>query len=121
MQAYERLSLFCERISLSNLLLRTESNQLIVAQYKILLLLAIQKEYEHNITQQVYVSDKLWQIIRVSRDDAINFVSLVAEEMDPQADANLLKAELGKMMEKRPVSAADTALQAIKQEAAILF
>ena len=121
MQAYERLSLFCERISLENLLLRTETEGMNAGQFRIILLLAIQQEYEHNITQQVYVSGKLWEIIKFAREDAVNFITLVSENVDPQAPAQALKDALYKMMEKRPVSGLDKALQAIKQEAAVLF
>ena len=68
LQAYERLSLFCERIALPNLLLRVRKPGMSSGELRIALLLAVQQEYEHNITQQVYVSSQLWEIIKIARD-----------------------------------------------------
>ena len=49
------------------------------------LMIAIQHEYEHNITQQVYVSDQLWQIIKIARDHTVNVIQLVADTIEPDA------------------------------------
>ncbi|KAA3633513.1 MAG: hypothetical protein DWQ02_12980 [Bacteroidetes bacterium] len=121
LQAYERLSLFCERISIPNLVLRLNKQGLTAAEFQISLLLAIQQEYEHNITQQVYVSEKLWDIIKMAKDDAVNFTSLVAESVDPKADATVLAQELINYLDKRPMSGPDQALLALKKEASLIF
>ncbi len=118
-QAYERLSLFCERIAIPNLLMRLPANDMNNAQYNIALLLAIQQEYEHNITQQVYVSAQLWDIIKAAKDDAVNFVSIVAEKVEAKGPAAEIKNALITLSEKREVNGPDTALLAIKKEASI--
>jgi hypothetical protein len=121
LQAYERLSLFCERISIPNLVLRLQNGEMNAAEFQITLLLAIQQEYEHNITQQVYVSDQLWEIIKMAKDDAVNFVSLVAESVEPKAKAGVLSNALLEYLSKRPLTGQDQALIAIKKEASLLF
>lgn len=121
LQAYERLSLFCERIAVPSLLLRLRQDGMSALELKITLMLAIQQEYEHNITQQVYVSDQLWQIIKLSRDETINFITLVADTIDPKADARELSDALMKYLMSRESTALDTALVAIKKEAGIFF
>lgn len=120
-QAYERLSLFCERISLPNLLLRVRNDEMTASELRLALLLAIQHEYEHNITQQVYVSDQLWQIIKIARDDAVNTVSLVAESVDPKADAKDLSNAIVNFLSTRETTGLDTALLAIKKEAGLVL
>ncbi|MCH2082348.1 MAG: hypothetical protein MK226_08150 [Saprospiraceae bacterium] len=120
-QAYERLSLFCERIALSNLLLRTPKNELNAVQYKVILLMAIQSEYEHNITQQVYVSDQLWEIIKVARDDTVSMISLAAEQVDPKGPAVMLESAILNILGQREATGLDKALVAIKKEAALLL
>lgn len=120
-QAYERLSLFCERIALPNLILRMRQEGMTAAQLRLSLLLAIQQEYEHNITQQVYVSDQLWQIIKIARDDAVNTIDIVSEDIDPKADATILATELFKFLERRESTGLDKALVAIKKEASLLL
>ena len=66
LQAYERLSLFCERISIPSMLLRLKEGTQTVTELRFKLLMAMQQEFEYNITQQVYVSDQLWQILKLS-------------------------------------------------------
>ena len=64
LQAYERLSLFCERIAVPTLLFRLRQDGMSANHLRLQMLLTIQQEYEHNITQQVYVSPQLWEIIK---------------------------------------------------------
>ncbi len=120
LQAYERLSLFCDRISIPNLLLRWKKPGMTAAELKYALLLAIQQEYEHNITQQVYVSDQLWQIVKIARDDAVNFISLVADSVDSKARGEEFSEALIQYLSTREM-AVDKALIAIKREAGILL
>lgn len=121
LQAYERLSLFCERINLPSLMLRVRNNEMNAGQFKAFLLLNIQQEYEYNITQQVYVSDQLWEIVKISRDDSVSTISLASEMVNNEADSAELAQAIISILEKRGVTAIDMALQAIKKEAAVLF
>ena len=59
LQAYERLLLLCERISIPNLVgrLRTEGSS--SSDLRMAMLMAIKQEFEHNVTQQIYVSESL--------------------------------------------------------------
>jgi hypothetical protein len=119
LQAYERLSLFCERISPPNLLLRVRPDGLSVAELRVALMMNIQQEYEHNVTQQVYVSEQLWQILKIARDDSVSMIAMGAEQLDPKADARLLAERIFTLLEQRGnTTGLDTALQAIKTEAA---
>ncbi len=121
LQAYERLSMLCERISIPNLLLRIRKEGMTAGELRVALLLAIQQEYEHNITQQVYVSEQLWEIIKMARDEAVNMVSLVAEKAGPRADGKELAQALFNMVNQREITAVEKALLAIKKEAAIVL
>lgn len=120
-QAYERLSMFCERISLPNLLLRVYQDNMSAAQLRLTLMLGIQQEFEHNITQQVYISDQLWQIIKIARDDAVNMIIAAAEDIDPKASAATYRTALMSIHDSREVVGTDKALQAIKKEASLLL
>lgn len=120
LQAYERLSLFCERIAIPNLLLRLQEKEQTAASLKMSMMLTIQQEFEYNITQQVYVSDQLWQIIKISRDDTFNIINGIAEKVDPKASSKELAGMMLRFMENQPSTALDKALTAIKKEASIL-
>jgi len=119
--AYERLSLFCERISIPAMILRLKQKDMSANLLRISLMMAVQQEYEHNITQQVYVSDQLWQILKISKDDVINTIDLVSETVDPQADADVLVKALFHHLSAKEYIPLDKALQAIKKEASVLL
>ena len=121
LQAYERLSLFCERISVPNLVLRLRSEGQNASLLRVSMLVAIQQEFEHNITQQVYVSDNLWQIIKVARDNTVGIINGVAENIDPKASGEEYANALLHYTNTQEVTALDKALQAIKREAGILL
>lgn len=74
LQSYERLALFCERIKPDQLIFRLNGPQMNAKDLRNSMLIAIQKEYEHNLTQQIYVSEKLWEIINFSKNEIINLI-----------------------------------------------
>ncbi len=121
LQAYERLSLFCERISIPNLMLRLRTEDMQAGALRYAMLMAIQQEYEHNITQQVYVSSQLWEIISIAKNDTINLISGIAETVDSKANAKELSTALINTLNERNDVPLNMALQAIKKEAGLLF
>ena len=121
LQAYERLSLFCERISIPSLMLRVRSNEMSASDLRLSMMIAVQKEFEHNITQQVYVSDQLWQIVKIARDDVVNIINLVYAQVNPGSDAREYGQALFRFLEERQGVPLDKALEAIKKEASLLM
>jgi len=85
------------------------------------MMIAVQQEFEHNITQQVYVSEQLWQIIKIAKDDDINMINLVAKDLDPNSDARLYSEKLFQLLQQRGDLPLDKALLAIKKEAGVLL
>jgi hypothetical protein len=71
LQAYERMALFLERINPSNLLIRITPFSSDKDQYENLIIEHINQEYEHNITQQIYLSDECWTIIQTAKNTTI--------------------------------------------------
>lgn len=118
LQAYERMALYCERITPENLLMRIRPDGLNVAEYKLSLMLNIRQEYEHNVTQQIYLSPQLWQIIKLAGDDTLGVLALAAEDFDTKADARLLHDAIMNIAAQRGGGGAEKALQAIKTEVA---
>ncbi len=121
LQAYERLSLFCERISIPNLTLRLKTEDQTVASFRLALLMTIQQEFEYNITQQVYVSGQLWQIIKIARDNTVGIIEAIAGELSPKAPSSDLVNLLLKYVDSEASEATGKALEAIKKEASILM
>ena len=69
--AYERLLFFTHRISPSEVMLRNHQPTLSVVAFKQLIIADIENEYQHNFTQQLYVSDAAWTLIRDLKDNTI--------------------------------------------------
>jgi hypothetical protein len=68
LQAYERLILLTDRIALPNLIQRVNQPGLSAREMQSLLTLSIRQEFEHNITQQLYVSAEAWDAVRNYKD-----------------------------------------------------
>lgn len=78
LQAYERMLLFCERINPLKMLIRVKPKSDSVDDYLFLLLKNIEQEFEHNLVQQLYISDECWNVIITSKTATINKLKLVA-------------------------------------------
>ena len=116
LQAYERIVLFLERISPNSLVLRVSEPNMNIMQLQSAMIMAIRLEYEHNLSQQLYISSKSWQIVKNAKEDLINVISNVAANIDKTADsAELAKAifELTASVEKLPI---EIAIEVIKDE-----
>jgi hypothetical protein len=117
-QAYERLTLLCQRIHISGLMLRIYQDGMTAQSLRASLFLAIQQEFEHNVTQQVYVSDQLWQIIQLARNQLIAHIDQVAEQFAAGDQAAPFKKALLVHVAGLADDPVDKALLAIKREAA---
>lgn len=71
LQAYERMALFLERINPSKLLIRVAPMSEDKKLYESFLIDHIEQEYEHNITQQVYLTDDCWNVILTAKNTII--------------------------------------------------
>ena len=114
LQAYERLSLYLERIKPSKLLLRitpTSSNK---KDYESLLIANIEQEFDHNLAQQIYVTDSCWSIASTAKNATIQMIrkATLSDKVD-SAD-KLREVILIDMVDKR--SPSDAALSFIKEE-----
>lgn len=74
LQAYERMVLFLERIEPSQLLIRVAPTSHDKNDYENLLVYHIEKEFEHNLTQQIYISEKCWGVINTAKNTLIQTI-----------------------------------------------
>ena len=119
LQAYERLALFLERMSPSKLLIRISPNDLNKEDYEALLIQTIEQELEHNLTQQIYVSEKCWNIILAAKNATIQLIRKASLLEKTTSADKLREVILTEMMERR--SPSDAALSLIKDEIADIF
>lgn len=114
LQAYERMALFMERVDPAKSLVRIAPISEDKNDYVNFVVAQIEQEYEHNLTQQIYMTDECWNIITTAKNATIQM--LLKTAMDPNVkDANHLRETvLGGMFDKATPSSA--ALAYIKNE-----
>jgi hypothetical protein len=119
LQAYERMALFLERITPTKLLVRISPTSSNKEDYESLLIQSILQEFEHNLAQQIYLSDECWNIIVAAKNATIQLIRK-ASLLEKTDSANKLReVVLTEMMEKRAPS--DAALSYIKKEVSDLW
>ncbi len=109
LQAYERIVLFLERISLESLLVRVSTPDMTASQLHSAMLNTIRSEFEHNLSQQIYMSQQAWEVVRNARSNMIKIINSEAEKLPPDSSGMLFsKSLLEKIMEleKEPTRAA---------------
>ncbi len=119
LQAYERMALFLERLSPASLLVRVAPTGNDKPAYFKKLLTAVEKEFEHNLTQQIYVTDQCWNVIKTAKNSTINIIRDTMLEGELKDARAMREAIIQKMVENEPPS--NTALAYIKSEVHKIF
>ena len=114
LQAYERMAMFLERIEPSQLVLRLNNPQLTVFQFQTLLISSIRGEFEHNLSQQVYISSEVWDKIKMAKEEMIKIIYIAAGKLDSEAPATALGAAI--FEQTAAVSPIQGAMEALKEE-----
>lgn len=116
LQAYERMSLFLERISPDQIIKRVQKSEMNVAELQYLILNEIREEFNHNLSQQVYMSDEAWKIIKNAKEELIMVVNQSAKELDPEAKSiELVKKIYEESLEKK-IDSIEYGLSFLKHE-----
>ena len=119
LQAYERLTLFLERIDPNKLLIRVKPFSDDVDKYENHLITNIEQEFEHNVTQQIYVTMECWNLINAAKNATIHVIRQAAmHEKDGDAD-KMREWLLRNFMEE--ITPSQKALAYIKKEVSELF
>ncbi len=113
LQAYERMALFLERIAIPSLVVRVSPQSKDKDAYEKLLIKSIENEFDHNLSQQIYMTDECWNIIKAAKSATIQMIRKAAMSDTESAD-KLREDILNQTMEKASPSA--TALSFVKRE-----
>ena len=121
LQAYERLTLYLERISPNVLLINNYESGVSVGAFQQHLLDVVRGEFEHNFAQQIYVSPAIWTVVRNAKEDIVRLINAFAEGLDANAPAHLLSQQIFEAMLKNEDFPTQRALTYLKNEVAQLF
>lgn len=121
-QAYERIVIFLERIHPSNLVVRVNKHGFTSRQLHHELINSIKSEYEHNISQQIFVSHNTWELVKTAKEELIKLINIAATKIPGDAPSNELAMMIlnivGGLDKKMP---SELALEYAKKEIAKIF
>ncbi len=115
LQAYERLVLFLERISPNNLIMRVYQPDLSAVELHKQLVKSIRDEYTHNLSQQLYISPKAWELINQAYEESMGQINSLASSLKEEATGTDLSQKILETDLER--SATKAAMDFLKSEA----
>lgn len=116
LQAYERIVLYLERISPAQLIQRVSRPEMNAVQLQSTLTKTIRDEFEYNLSQQLYISSRAWELVKNAKEETIKLIHTAAHTLPEGASSQeLIKAILDRMIEneKQPV---DFAIEEVKKD-----
>ncbi|MBS1545146.1 MAG: hypothetical protein JST14_16035 [Bacteroidetes bacterium] len=121
LQAYERMTLFLERISPPNLLLRLNNPGYSAREFHKLLLDEIRNEYNHNVAQQIYMSEEVWNMIRNAKEDLTILINEASSQMEAESTSLDLSRKIFELSLEKKVEPINHALSELKKEIQQVF
>ena len=121
MQAYERIVLFIERANPANMLIRLHGEANTAAELHARVVSELRNEYQHNVSQQIYVSARTWTLVKRVKDDTLSVINNAIKALPPTATAlDLSKTVLAHLshLEDNPY---DIATNMIREDIEQLF
>ena len=117
LQAYERAILFLERINPTNMLIRLHTVEMTALEMQQLILSEIRAEFQHNMAQQLYISNHSWGVVKKMMEDTIVMVNNTVNTLPENASAFALSKTILSHLERLEMeNPYDMALTLIKRD-----
>lgn len=120
-QAYERIVLFLERINPSNMVLRISRAGMTKELLQAELLRSVREEYEHNLAQQLYMTDQSWDMVKQAKEEVLSEINTAAAQMTEKNTAADYGQQIISIQLSKKSHARDAALKVIKKEISEMF
>ena len=121
LQAYERIALLLERISPHNLILRINQPEMRTIDLQQQMVSEIREEYNHNMSQQIYMSEVTWGLVRSSVEDVISVINLAGQQVEPEAPSIELARKIFEQIINQQSDPTQKALSYLKEEIGQVF
>ncbi|HOW26759.1 MAG TPA: hypothetical protein PK711_13960 [Bacteroidales bacterium] len=116
LQAYERMILYLERIAPANLILRVSKPEMDAEQLQTIMVRTIREEFDHNLSQQLYLSDEAWEQIKKAKEDMIRMINTASTRLELNAPSHELASALFEELNKEKILPFDKAIILLKKE-----
>jgi hypothetical protein len=121
LQAYERMCLFLERITPANLIRRLNDSSFNTKDLQVILLKEIREEFNHNLSQQLYMSEDAWNQVKNAMEDVIALINMSVDQVDPESKSMELAKKILENNMNRAYDAIANALVFVKDEIRQVF
>lgn len=119
--AYQRAILLMERIHPNSLIMRHNNPGLPAAALQVKLLESIREEFEHNLAQQMFISNPTWDMVRKSKDETMKIINLAGQQLEPTAVGMDLMTKIFEIVGEIGTLPTEIAVDALKKELQGLF
>ncbi|MDX9694869.1 MAG: hypothetical protein RBT49_03675 [Bacteroidales bacterium] len=116
LQAYERMTILLERISPEALIMRVNNPALTAKQFQTELLNTIRMEFDHNVGQQIYISNQAWELIKNAKTSVIQLINTTAVKVKPESQSIILSRMILEELMEQEKSPVNIALDFLKAE-----
>ena len=116
MQAFERLALLLERSAPNNLILRLNNPAYSAREFQVVLVREVREEFNHNLSQQIYISEEGWTLVKKAIEDIINVINQSALNLPEEAKSVDLTKAIFEQYLRYEVDPINHALSQLKKE-----
>jgi len=121
LRAYERLILVLERTTPATLIVNAVKPEMTNMELHSLLLSSIRQEFSHNLSQQIYVSNEIWNCIRGAQESLLRLVNTCASQCNPVNPANELAERIIQVYNASDQTPSELAIDLLKKEVRLFF
>jgi|AntAceMinimDraft_6_1070360.scaffolds.fasta_scaffold00055_40 hypothetical protein len=121
LQAYERVCLLLERVSPGNIIPRLNENGMNARQFQADLVIEIRKELNHNLSQQVYLSNDAWAYVSGAVEQLISMINEAGNQLTEEASSLDLARLIFEKSMQQETDVIKNAIGAVKREIQQLF
>ncbi|MDY0217281.1 MAG: hypothetical protein RBS19_10030 [Bacteroidales bacterium] len=116
LQAFERFTMYLERINPTNMVMRLQKSTMNNSQFKMLLISTVRNEFEHNVSQQMYISSASWEAVKSAKEETIKVINLAFGQIDPSGPSIELATKIIELTADDSMSPSDKALELLKKD-----
>ena len=116
LQAYERIVLFLERITPNNLIMRVNKPEMTAIQFQAALVKNIRDEFEYNLSQQLYISSRAWEMVKNAKEETIRLINTASMKVPENATSAEMVRVLLELVLAKEKYAVDSAIEEVKRE-----
>lgn len=120
-EAYQRAVLLMERIHPSSIVMRLHNPALPAKMLQAELLKSIREEYDHNVSQQLFISPQAWEMVRNSKEEIIKIMNVAGNQMDVSSTGTDLAAKVFEIVAEVGPLPTEITVDYLKKELQELF